>query len=121
MIIMRIRFLIRYQKGGKKMTECMDNAPESTVMPCMYINHDMENYYAQVELPGVKKDDIDLTVSENGMCIKGKNGEQDISGCWMLAHNVQIDDVKAKYDEGLLDITLPFKHPMKSGKSVKIE
>jgi HSP20 family protein len=103
------------------MTECWDNAPENTVMPCMYINHDMDNYYAQVELPGVKKEDIDLTVSENGMCIKGKRGEQEINGCWMLAHNVKTDDVKAKYDQGLLDIVMPFKNPINSGKSIKIE
>jgi HSP20 family protein len=87
----------------------------------MYINHDMENYYAQVELPGVKKEDIELKVSENGLCVQGKRGEQDISGCWMLAHDVDIDSVKARYTEGLLDIVMPLRNRMNGGKSVKIE
>jgi HSP20 family molecular chaperone IbpA len=74
-----------------------------------------------VELPGVKKEDIDLKVSENGVCVNGKRGEQDISGCWMLAHGIDLDSVKAKYEEGLLDIVMPLKNPMNGGKSVKIE
>jgi len=103
------------------MNDCTEYPTEKNVMPCMYINHDMENYYAQVELAGVKKDDIALEVMDNGLCIKGKRGEQELSGCWMLAHEVDTENVKAKYTEGLLDITMPLKHGLKSGKKVNIE
>ena len=102
------------------MNECWDNQSD-TIMPCMYINHDLDNYYAQIELPGVKKEDVTLEVSRNGMCIKGKKGEQDVSGCWMLAHEVNVEKVEAKYSEGLLDIRLPFKNPMTSGKKIVIQ
>lgn len=102
------------------MNECWD-AESDKIMPCMYINHDLESYYAQVELPGVKKDEVSLEVSGNGLCIKGKKGEKDISGCWMLAHEVNVDKVEAKYNEGLLDIRLPFKNPMSGGKRIDIQ
>ena len=32
--------------------------------PTMYIDHDEKNYYIQVELPGVKKEDVTLEVSD---------------------------------------------------------
>jgi len=99
----------------------MEEQMGNTMMPCMCMNHDMENYYAQVELPGVKKDDIVLEVMENGLCLKGKKGEGDIAGCWMLAHPVSVDSVKARYESGLLDIVLPLKNKLKDGKRVDIE
>lgn len=99
----------------------MDEQMGNTMMPCMYMNHDMENYYAQVELPGVRKEDIVLEVMENGLCLKGRKGESDIAGCWMLAHPVAVDSVKARYESGLLDIILPLKNKLKDGKRVEIE
>lgn len=101
------------------MNDCLD-IPEST-MPCLFINHDVERYYAQIELPGVKKEDIDLEVMENGFCIKGKRGEKDISGCWMLGHAVDAEKVSAKFDMGLLDIVMPLKNPLVKGKKVDME
>jgi HSP20 family protein len=102
-----------------KMNECCD-PQDDTAMPNMYLNHDLENYYAQVEMPGVKKEDVTLEVSVNGLCIRGKKGDKDVSGCWMLAHQVNVDKVEAKYNEGLLDIRLPFKNPMTGGKKIDI-
>ena len=102
------------------MNDCTD-VTEDIIMPCMYINHDHEAYYAQMELPGVKKEDIELEVMENGLCISGKKGEKDIAGCWMLAHPVNVDETSAKYNEGLLDIKMPMKNPLKGGKKVNIE
>ena len=103
------------------MNDCTDYANSDVTMPCLYINHDLEKYYAQVELPGVQKEDIDLEVMENGFCIKGKRGEKEISGCWMLGHPVNVEEAKAKYDTGLLDIVMPLKNPLVKGKKVNIE
>lgn len=102
------------------MNDCTDMT-DDVIMPCMYINHDHEAYYARMELPGVNKDDIDLEVMENGLCINGKKGEKDIAGCWMLAHPVNVEEAKASYNQGLLDIKLPMKHPLKGGKKIDIQ
>ena len=103
------------------MSECFEYSDKDVSMPCLYINHDLENYYAQIEMAGVKKEDIELEVSENGFCIKGKRGEKEISGCWMLGHPVDINSVMAKYDTGLLDIKMPLKNPISGGKKINIE
>jgi len=103
------------------MNDCTDYETADVTMPCLYINHDLEKYNAQIELPGVKKEDIDLEVMENGFCLKGKRGEKEISGCWMLGHPVNTTQVKAKYDTGLLDIIMPLKKPLTGGKKIKID
>jgi len=103
------------------MTECGDHYERNAAMPCMAIDHDLENYYAQIEMPGVRKEDIDLTVTEGSFCVKGKRGDKELSGCWMLGHPVNAATVKAKYSEGLLDIVMPLKHRMSEGKKVKVE
>lgn len=101
------------------MNDCMDHS--DATMPCLYINHDLENYYASVELPGVKKEDVELEVMENGFCLKGKRGEKEISGCWMLGHSVDPERVMARYEMGLLDITMPLKNPLVKGKKIEIQ
>ena len=35
-----------------------------TMTPTAYMDHDKKFYYVEVELPGVKKQDIDLSVSD---------------------------------------------------------
>ena len=40
-----------------------------TLSPMMYMDHDDKNYYIQVELPGVKKEDAELEVSDQSFCV----------------------------------------------------
>jgi HSP20 family protein len=103
------------------MNDCFDEPIENATLPCMCITNDLEKYNAQVELPGVKKEDIELEVMDNGLCIRGKKGENKISGCWMLNHQIAKGSVKANYESGLLDIEMPFKKPLKGGRKVKIQ
>jgi len=37
----------------------------------MYLDHDEKYYYIQVELPGVKKEELILEVSESSLCVIG--------------------------------------------------
>ena len=39
--------------------------------PGACFDHDLENYYIEVELPGVDKEHIEVTVSEQSICIAG--------------------------------------------------
>lgn len=88
--------------------------------PCVCFDHDLENYYIQVELPGVKKDNIELSVSEQSFCVRGSREDIDLIACYYLAHWVNEDKAKAKYKNGLLDVTIPLKKPLK-GKKIPIE
>ncbi len=89
-------------------------------------------YLVKAEIPGVKKDDIHVTVEGNRVSIsaevkeekEAKEGERVIrcersygmaSRSFTLADEVEQSKVQAKYDNGVLELTLP----KKSGSSRK--
>jgi HSP20 family protein len=92
--------------------------PVATPEAC--IDHDEEAYYIQVELPGVKKENVSLSMTEQSFCIQGTRENLVFAGCFILAHPVKEDEAKAKFENGLLNITVPLKQPLK-GKKIPIE
>lgn len=88
--------------------------------PNACFDHDLENYYVEVELPGVAKGHIEVTVSEQSVCVVGSRDDAELLGCWYLAHKVIEDKARAKYENGLLSITIPMQQAPK-GKKIKIE
>lgn len=91
-----------------------------SLTPYVCFNHDLENYYIQVELPGIKKENVELSVSEQSFCVMGTREDIDLIACYHLAHPVNEDRSKAKYKDGLLHVTIPLKKPLK-GKKIPIE
>ena len=91
-----------------------------TLAPNTYIDHDEKNYYIQVELPGVKKEDVTLSVSDQSFCVKAPRGDIEFLGCFVLAHVADTDNAKAKFENGLLSIEIPLKM-LKKEKKVAIE
>jgi HSP20 family molecular chaperone IbpA len=73
-----------------------------------------------VELPGVKKEDVFLEVSDQSLCVKGSREDVELLGCYVLAHPVDGENAKAKFDNGLLNVEIPIKKILK-GKKVTIE
>lgn len=98
--------------------------PKKKVRPVMtpttYVDHDQKNYYIQVEMPGVKKEEIELSVSAQSFCVHGVRGDVDLLGCYVLAHPVNEEKAKAKFENGLLNVMIPMKKPLK-GKKIPIE
>jgi HSP20 family protein len=91
-----------------------------SMAPTMYFDHDEKNYYIQVELPGVKKEDVSLEVSDQSLCVRGSRADVDLLGCYVLGHAVAGENAKAKFDNGLLNVEIPIKKILK-GKKVLIE
>jgi HSP20 family protein len=89
------------------------------ISPIVVIDHDREKYKIQVELPGVKKDDIDLEVSESSFCIHAEREDVEITGCYFLAHPVNVEETAAAFDGSMLNVEIPFKVPIK-GKRIDI-
>ena len=87
-----------------------------TLTPNAYIDHDAKFYYIQVELPGVKKADIELSVSDQSFCIRAPRNDIEYLGCYVLAHLSDTDAAKAKFTNGLLSIEIPLKKMQKEKK-----
>lgn len=83
--------------------------------PATDLYEDDNNFYARIELPGVKKKEIDvklenavLTISGNRKSTKNE-GEQNLSFNRSLSipDGIQGDKIKATYEDGILTVTLP--------------
>lgn len=89
--------------------------------PEVSINHDEkdEGLEVTVELPGVSKDKVDLTVSKTGFCVSASREDLRYEGCFQFAHEVDSDRTKAKFENGLLSLVVPFLVPLR-GKKIAI-
>lgn len=103
----------------------------------MDIKEAPEAYTVHAELPGVKKEDIHVTVEGNVVTIAAetrqekevKEGEHllrsertfgKLSRSFQLAENVDEAGAKARFTEGVLELTLPKKAPA-SNRRLAIE
>ncbi len=91
-----------------------------TLTPNASMDHDEKFYYIQVELPGVRKQDVELSVSDQSFCVRAPREDAVFLGCYVLAHLSDTDKTKAKFENGLLSMEIPLKKPQKE-KEVKIE
>jgi HSP20 family protein len=92
-----------------------------------------DTYTVKAEIPGVKKDDIQVSIDGNEVTISGeikkeseeKKGEEmlrseryygKVSRSFTLPHDVDEAKVVAKYADGVLKLTLPMKSKSASKK-----
>jgi len=98
-------------------------APFEGKMPRVdIVDHDDE-LVVKAELPGVDKKDLDISVTENSVTIKGSTSHEEkeekgdyyrceiSSGAYSrtltLPSEVEADKAKAKFKDGVLELTLP--------------
>lgn len=103
----------------------------------MDVKESPEAYTVHAELPGVKKEDIHVTVEGNLVTVAAetrqekevKDGERllrseryfgKLSRSFQLAENVDEQAAKARFNEGVLELTLPKKAPA-SNRRLAIE
>ena len=91
--------------------------------PALDLYEDKDNLYVKVELPGMKREDIDVSLHEGSLSISGeRKSEQKHEDAEVyraerffgrfqrtvtLPTPVAADKVKAQYKDGVLTITLP--------------
>jgi HSP20 family protein len=109
------------KKPVKEPEEAEEEEETTTVItPEVCIDHDDSAYYIDVELPGVDKGHVDLSIGEQSVCVEAARDDVVYLGCFSLAHPVDETKAVAKFENGLLKIEVPLKAPIK-GKRIKIE
>jgi len=73
------------------------------------------------EMPGVGKSDIELNATDSGLTIKVDKGDRKYYKDVALPAAVNPDSAAAKYNNGVLEVTLKLKEKKPKGKTVKIE
>ena len=106
--------------------------------PACNVWEDKDAVYVQAELPGLAKDDISVTVENGVLTISGEKREERQEGAkdeayhvyerrygrfersFTLPTNVDADRIRARYENGVLEVVLPKKEAAKP-KTIQIE
>ena len=104
--------------------------------PRVNVEEKEEAFEITAELPGMKKDDLDIEVQDDVLTIKGeKKFEKDekeanyhicersygtFQRSFTLPENVKTDDIEAEYKDGILKLVLPKVEPVKP-KEIKVK
>lgn len=90
--------------------------------PLVDVFEEDQNVKVVAEIPGVRKEDIDLTVDEKMLTIKVDTEQRKYYKEVELPVEVSTTGVKATYNNGVLEVTLPKKQASKPrGEKIKIE
>jgi HSP20 family protein len=100
-----------------------DDSDNSLFLPAVDISEHAEAYEVKVELPGVDKNDVKITVHKDILTIKGeKKQEEEKKGknfhrversygsfqrSFTLPSSVKGEKIEAVYNDGILTVTLP--------------
>jgi len=100
-----------------------ENAEIFDFTPSVNTREGDDAYYIDVDLPGIKKDDVEISVDKNLLTIKGKREiknelkEEDyyriessygtFSRSFTLPEKVDIENIKASNENGVLEIVIP--------------
>lgn len=103
--------------------------------PAVDIYEDERGFHVDAEVPGVKPEDIKVNVENNVLTISGErklDGEQNKDGyhrverfygafsrSFALTDKVNVDAIDAKYENGVLRLTLP-KRPEAAKREIAI-
>ena len=105
-------------------------------IPAADIYEDEKNVYAEIDLPGFERKDIELKLEGNNLVVSAKKDQlkeqkkKNYYRCertqgsiyrkFNLAAAINESKIKAVYKNGVLKVTLPKQEP-KAGKDIKIE
>lgn len=98
--------------------------------PALDVYEDKDNVYVRAELPGMKREDIDLSLHEGTLSLSGERKSEDkykdaevyrserffgrFQRTVTLPTPVAVEKVKAQYQDGILTVTLPKSEEAKS-------
>ncbi len=103
-----------------------------SMIPAIDIYETDKDVVIKVEIPGIKKEDLDISVKDSALYIKGEKKEEKeenteaihkverVYGTFerviTLPQNVKAQEAKAEYKDGILEIRLPKKEESQSTK-----
>ena len=99
-----------------------------TAYPLVNLAEDQDNYYVDLDMPGVDIGKVELTLTERNLTVQGERPaaagrfyrQERVSGSFQriitLGAPVDKDKVAARYADGILRITLPKSEAVKPRK-----
>jgi HSP20 family protein len=111
-------------RNGRSPLDIFDNILNETLSYNNYSDFVLENdqYSLEIPLAGFKKENIDITTNQEYLTIKAtrKEGKVKYEKSFYLPRKVDLSEVKAKHEDGLLTITF-VKENKKLQNKIKID
>ena len=124
-----------FAKGFFLKPMVMENQPELQIR--IDVREDKNAYRVHADVPGTRKEDIQVTVDGNVVTIRAeakreseqKDGEKllrserfvgTVSRSFQLPYEIDLSSAEAKYQDGVLDLTLP-KRTASAAKQLTIQ
>jgi len=121
---------------SKRWSESDRLTPFQGKLPSVDVIDRDKEIIVKAEMPGVDKKDLDISVTRNSVTIKGSTSQEEkeeredyyrsemshgsYSRTLTLPANINEDKVKAKYKDGILELTLPKLEETKR-QSIKVD
>ena len=80
-----------------------------------------ENYAVEVELPGVNKEDISLTIDEDVIHVVADRDDFQYHGHLHFPYKVKPKKAKAEFSSGLLKVAIPLRDKRKPATKIEIK
>lgn len=92
------------------------------VRPTRYVNYDCADNTWEIEfhLPGVKKEEIDIKFLNNAYSLEAKRDAALYHASEYLPFEINLDSIKADYNNGLLHVNGKIKDPMEDAVEIKL-
>lgn len=87
---------------------------------CSCVDDKKSTLHLEFTLPGVKKEDIDLKLNEDGFNLRADKRDIEYVSSGSFCCPVEIKKTEANYENGLLYIEIPLKDPWKDAYNVTI-
>src|SRR3990170_837736 len=91
---------------------------KGTWAPAVDIYETNDSFVVSADLPGLNKDEIQIDLKDNTIRVERAYGS--FVRSFTLPQNVDPEKIKAKYKEGVLEMTIPKKEEAKP-KQIKVE
>lgn len=96
---------------------------KTSISPRTEITEDKDNFYLNMEIPGVSKENVKIGIENNVLTVSGEKKENynkeektvvlnerfygQFSRSFNISKDVKVNDIQAEFKDGVLNITLP--------------
>jgi HSP20 family molecular chaperone IbpA len=88
---------------------------------CSYVDDDHSELTLEISLPGVEKKDIKLRMHDDSFALSAPAEDVVYVTTMSFCCPVKAEEANAKYKNGLLKVTIPFKDVMDDALSVDVK
>lgn len=109
---------------------------EKTFHPATEITEQDGHYLLSIDVPGIRKDDIKINVTDNVLTVSGERKREEktedskvrrversygsFKRSFTLPNTIDADQIEAHYEDGVLELSLP-KAPTAQAKTIEIK